>query len=87
MTERVHIPKGEGPFPTAGEWVFETDSRQPWHRCPKCKRGSLMTNHSVDPDGTVNASIACFPPCDYHIWGILDGWAYGKKEAGKPVPP
>jgi hypothetical protein len=44
-----------------------------------------MVNHSVTAAGEVNASIACFPPCDYHVWGTLDNWTRGVKEAGKKV--
>jgi len=79
---RVHIPKCiEGTL--AGYW--QLIDGQPAFRCPKCKVMGLMVNHSVEPDGTVNASIACFPPCDYHEFGILDNWTYGKKEHGKPI--
>ena len=54
-----------------------------------------MTNHSVDHDGTVNASVACNgrkwlgedngrEPCDYHEWVILDHWPSNwSKRAGQ----
>lgn len=45
----------------------------------------MMQNHSVTPSGEVNASIACFPPCAYHVWGILDDWTHGEKKAGGKV--
>lgn len=44
-----------------------------------------MLNHSVTPSGEVNASIACFPPCTYHVFGILNRWIYGEKRAGERV--
>lgn len=80
---RVHIPRGDSSTP--GTWMLVDG--QPLFRCPKCKVGALMTNHSVDADGTVNASIGCFSPCDYHEWGILDDWTYGRKEPGQKVKP
>jgi hypothetical protein len=44
-----------------------------------------MVNHSVSPTGEVNASIACFSPCKYHVYGILDDWTHGEKRAGHNV--
>lgn len=44
-----------------------------------------MVLHTVDADGRVDASIACFSPCGYHVWGILDGWTHGVKLAGRAV--
>lgn len=79
--ERIYIPHSDD-F-AAGTWTLESGC--PVHRCPKCKRAGRMLNHSIDADGTVNASIACWAPCDYHIWGILDGWTHGVKEAGKLI--
>lgn len=78
--DRIHIPRGTEP----GTWCVLDDGAL-LHRCPKCKRGSEMLNHSVTPSGEVNASIACFSPCDYHVRGILDGWTYGEKKAGQKV--
>lgn len=34
-----------------------------------------MYLHTIDADGTVNASIGCPKNCGYHEWGILDRWA------------
>lgn len=82
MTERVHIPHGKEIEP--GTWCVLSGGEL-LHRCPECKRGSEMLNHSVTPSGEVNASIACFAPCTYHVWGILDGWTYGEKKAGHKV--
>ena len=82
MTERVHIPHGKEIEP--GTWSVLSGGEL-LHRCPECKRGSEMLNHSVSKSGEVNASIACFPPCTYHVWGILDGWTYGEKKAGEKV--
>jgi len=79
--DRVRIPHSDD-F-AVGTWTLE--SGQPVHRCPKCKRAGQMALHSVDADGTVNNSIACWPPCTYHVWGILVDWPYGVKLAGKPI--
>lgn len=89
MIERISIPKGDDNF-RRGNWVVIEG--QPAHRCPLCGNAAKMTNHSVEPNGEVNASIACFAPCAYHVWGILQGWTYGKKYArckigeGPPTP-
>lgn len=82
MSDRVHIPRDDEKN-APGTWRFYDG--QPHYRCPQCKRGAVMVNHSVEADGEVNASMACFPPCTHHIWGILDGWTYGRKAAGAPV--
>lgn len=79
--DRVHIPHDDNLAP--GTWTLVDG--QPAHRCPQCKVASVMTNHSVDADGMVNASMACFAPCTFHIWGILDGWKHGVKAAGEPI--
>jgi DNA-directed RNA polymerase subunit RPC12/RpoP len=82
MADRIHIPQGKEIEP--GTWcVF--NGGELLYRCPQCKRSSEMLNHSVTQSGEVNASIACFPPCSYHVWGILDGWIYGEKHAGDRV--
>jgi hypothetical protein len=78
----VHIPHGKEI--EAGTWCV-LDGGELLHRCPQCKRGTEMLNHSVTPTGEVNDSIACFRPCTYHVWGILDGWTYGEKKAGSRV--
>lgn len=78
---RVHIPHDDGLKP--GSWRLSEG--QPVHRCPQCRKASAMVNHSVKPDGEVNASIACFPPCGYHVFGILDGWTHGGKPAGRKI--
>ena len=80
--DRVHIPYSDKIV--AGAYYVSSDGDL-WHRCPLCKTASAMVNHSVTPSGEVNASIACFPPCSYHVWGILDGWRYGEKKAGERV--
>lgn len=78
MMERVHIPNDENLAP--GTWRLSDG--QPVHRCPQCRVASAMVNHSVSAAGEVNASIACFAPCSYHVFGILDGWTHGDKPAG-----
>ncbi len=80
--ERVRIPRGKELEP--GKWCV-LGGGELLHRCPQCKRGSEMLNHSVTPNGDVNASIACFAPCSYHVWGTLEGWIYGEKRAGEKV--
>jgi hypothetical protein len=82
VVDRVHIPQGKEIEP--GTWTV-LDGGELLHRCPQCKRGSEMLDHSVSTGGEVNASIACFPPCTYHVWGVLDGWIYGEKRAGEKV--
>lgn len=82
MVDRVHIPRGDEIAP--GTWCVGSGGEL-LHRCPQCKHGHEMLNHSVTPSGEVNASIACFVPCTYHVWGILDGWTYGEKRAGERV--
>jgi hypothetical protein len=82
MVDRVHIPRGKEIEP--GTWCV-LGGGELLHRCPQCKRGAEMLNHSVTPSGEVNSSIACFAPCTYHVWGILDGWFYGEKIAGQRV--
>lgn len=89
MVDRVHIPKWDRSdddrnYLTPGTWYVATDGDL-WHRCPQCKKASVMANHSVTSAGEVNASIACFPPCSYHVWGTLDSWFYGEKRAGEKV--
>ena len=78
MVERVHIPRGKEIEP--GTWHVLSGGEL-LHRCPQCKKAAAMVNHSVAPNGEVNASIACFPPCSYHVWGILDDWTHGEKLA------
>lgn len=82
MVDRVHIPHGDELSP--GTWCIGPGGAL-LHRCPHCKRGSEMLNHSVSPTGDVHASIACFPPCTYHVWGVLYGWTHGEKRAGQKV--
>jgi hypothetical protein len=79
--ERTRIPESESLV--AGSWLLIDG--QPVFRCPCCRRASPMRNHSVDPDGTVNASIGCVAPCSYHVWGILEEWTHGSKPAGERV--
>lgn len=80
--DRVRFSHDEHLAP--GTWMLSDG--QPVLRCPDCKKAAAMVNHSVDVDGTVNASIACFPPCQHHVWGILDGWTHGAKPAQERVP-
>lgn len=81
MTFRVHIPFDPELMP--GSWRLSAG--QPVHRCPDCEKAAAMVLHTVDADGRVDASIACFSPCGYHVWGILDGWTHGVKLAGRAV--
>lgn len=81
MIERVSIP--HDPRLAPGTWFLSAG--QPVHRCPECHKASAMVLHSVAADGEVNASIACFSPCSYHVWGRLEGWTHGEKKSGEPV--
>ena len=83
MTDRVLIPHDEDLAP--GTWRLGPPEGQPVHRCPLCKAAAVMVNHSVSSTGEVNASIACFAPCTYHVFGILGGWTHGEKPAGGRV--
>ncbi len=85
MVDRVHIPRHrrEDGVIKPGTWFVDWDGLL-WHKCPDCKKGGVM-GHSVSPAGEVNPSIACWSPCGYHVWGILDGWIYGEKRAEQGV--
>ena len=76
--KRVHIPRSPDPaWPERGTW---TPAQHEGHAtallsCPGCGIVSKMYLHTIDADGTVNASIGCPKNCGYHEWGILDRWA------------
>lgn len=55
-------------------WMLATweDGNPPIIRCPN-GHGSVMKNHKIDADGTVNGSVQC-PECDWHVWVILEDW-------------
>ncbi len=66
-------------------------------RCGQCRKpAGRLTNHSIDEDGTVNASILCGNSvwdkergrheCGWHMWGVLEAWTHGVKEAGAEFP-
>jgi hypothetical protein len=53
------------------EVLFETDA--PIFQSPCCNKRTTLKNHSIECDGTVNASIKCL--CgEFHVWGILESW-------------
>jgi hypothetical protein len=80
MSDRVQMPfdpkmfppphDGTGPGPA---WTTDSDGMV-YLRCGQCRRimGSPL-NHSIDPDGTVNASIVCVE-CGWHVFGRLLSW-------------
>lgn len=84
--DRVHIQRTRDGSIDPGTWYVSTGEGpckgELWHKCPQCKKASVMVNHSVAPDGVVSPSIACFSPCTYHVWGTLDGWTFGEKKSG-----
>jgi hypothetical protein len=54
-------------------------------RCPN-GHGAACTNHSIEPNGEINASVLCWEN-DYHEWCILDGWPSDmRKRAGEHFP-
>jgi hypothetical protein len=85
--DRVHIPKLEiddlgmgklgwfmDDLAVPNEILYETDF--PLFQSPCCNKRTAMQNHSIDADGTVNASILCL--CgQYHVFGIFDDWPTG----------
>ena len=84
--EYVKIPRhnrAAGPL-KPGFWLVDHDGNL-WHKCPECQKGSVMQEHWVAADGKVTPSIACFAPCGYHVFGVLEDWNYGTKMAGKLV--
>jgi hypothetical protein len=61
---------------------YHGDIRYPAFQSPCCNKRSAMTNHSIEPNGEVNASILCL--CGtYHTYGIFEDWdSTLKKRAG-----
>jgi len=57
-----------------GTWMHATweDGNPPIIRCPN-GHGSVMANHHIQDDGTVDGSVLC-PECDWHVWVKLEGW-------------
>ncbi len=83
MTQRIEIPVVDFDHRgSAGWYVLE---RQVRLVCGDCgKDAGDFRNHSIDKDGTVNASILC-PMCGWHVWGVLVQWEHGVKPAGQEL--
>jgi hypothetical protein len=89
---RVLFPRDTTPFEMEGtgpSWLVTTDGMV----LLRCACGVLLGNptlHSIDADGTVNASIVCAktsmgrPPCGFHVFGKLGDWTYGPMKANTP---
>lgn len=84
--DRKHIPKLDieklGQKGVVG-WYFEPcnlaeGSEDVVFQCPHNHRAALV-DHSIEPDGTVNASVLCWEN-DYHEFVILDGWPTNKRK-------
>lgn len=85
MSERLLIPKVQPDQRGAAGWYL-------WRGrarlvCGGCGRDAGdLRDHSIDEDGTVNASILCPDAgCGWHVWGRLQGWSHGRKPAGVAV--
>lgn len=42
--------------------------------CGGCNRHQALSQHTVDAEGKVHASILCGVGCGWHVWGQLLGW-------------
>ena len=43
--------------------------------CPDCGNVASLSQHTVDPDGSVHPSLVCpHDGCKFHEWVILDEW-------------
>ncbi len=87
-----HIPIPHEALP------FEFEREGPsWFTCSngllllRCACGVILgspTRHSIEADGTVNASIVCSyvsggrQPCGWHVFGRLLDWTGGAMAAG-----
>ena len=67
---------GTGPGPA---WTTDADGMI-YLRCGQCFKimGSPL-NHSIDADGTINASLVCVD-CGWHVFGRLLNWTQGRME-------
>ena len=42
--------------------------------CPGCGKLVSLTDHTIDPDGTVTPSLVCPFKCDFHEFVKLADW-------------
>jgi len=75
----------EGEWPEPGQWVRSHPCGEEFARlhpeikafccCPRGHGGSLV-NHTIEPNGEVNASYLCHrADCGWHEMVVLEGWA------------
>lgn len=89
--ERKHIPRldihGRGVFKAGLGWMaMDTgdDEIAILFQCPTGHKATIA-NHSIDSDGTVNASVLCYAECGYHEFVVFDDWPPAwSKPAGAP---
>jgi hypothetical protein len=44
-------------------------------QCPGCGKVASMSQHTIEPDGTVSPSAVCpYEGCTFHQWIRLEGW-------------
>lgn len=98
MTDRVHIPFAPHAFtpddqPPGPSWCVDSEGSV----LLRCACGRLLGqpgNHSIDADGTINASVLhSFPighhdgwgnkDCAWHVFGRLLDWTDGAQPAGQ----
>lgn len=69
---RVHVPYG---IYEPLSWHPDVDTPEyPVFTCPN-RHNSVMRNHRIDPDGTVNGSVLCHIEGCFHEFVILDDYA------------
>lgn len=76
------LPEGPGPKPS---WVIDSDGLV-YLRCPHGYICGSPFNHTIDADGTVNASIVgrhSKTECNWHVFGRLLEWIDGPIAPGK----
>ena len=74
---RTRIPRwDEGTDLMSGPWWMLLDNDPvPLVCCPRGHKANLR-DHTIEPDGEVNASILCGEPeCGWHVWGTLEDWS------------
>ena len=71
---RTSIPKVDPAHRGSAGWYLDEDGVN--LVCGGCGLHiGVATNHTIEPDGEVNASIGCpYPRCDWHVWGLLLDW-------------
>lgn len=86
--DRVQIPFDPQSFSAQWEpsrpspaWVVDSDGMV-YLRCACSNIIGSPTKHSIDEDGTVNASIWDREGCGWHVYGRLVDWTGGSQPAG-----